>query len=193
MDFRSCMEIVAHLWLPVLAGAAAVWIASAIVWMALPHHRKDWKKLPDEAAFMSAVRAMNIPPGQYGYPHFGSHAEAQKPEMQKLWKEGPMGMLSVWTSNISMGRNMFITFLVHLVVSAMIGYLGVITVPPGSGFGRAFQVLGTAGVLAYSFAFIPNGVWFQQGRSTVMNVIDGIAYGLIIGAVMAALWPSAAA
>lgn len=30
------------LWLPILLSAAVVWIVSAIVWMALPHHKQDF-------------------------------------------------------------------------------------------------------------------------------------------------------
>ena len=44
------------LWLPVLVAAAAVWIASAIVWMALPHHKKDFSKLPSEDGVAEALR-----------------------------------------------------------------------------------------------------------------------------------------
>lgn len=193
MDCTCFTSILSHLWLPVLAASAAVWIASAIVWMFLPHHRGDWKKLPNEPAFMDAVRAMGVPPGVYGFPWFASHRECSTPEGQELWKKGPVGLLNVWKPDVSMGRNMAITFLVYIVVSAMIAALGVFTVAPGTAFAPAFRVFALAGVLAYAFAFIPNGIWFQQGRSTIMCVLDGIAYGLITGAVMAALWPSAAA
>lgn len=136
---------------------------------------------------------MDIAPGVYGFPHFGSHKECGTPEGQQIWKDGPIGLLNVWKPDASMGRNMFVTFLVYVVISAMIGYLGLVTLKPGDEFLRVFQVLGTAGVLAYSSAFIPSGVWFQQGRSTIICVIDGIAHGLITGAVMAALWPGAPA
>jgi hypothetical protein len=55
-----------------------------------------------------------------------------------------------------------------------------------------FRVLGTAGVLAYCFAFLPNGIWFgAKPRAMAMNVIDGVAYGLVTGAVFAWLWPMA--
>lgn len=192
MDPNSFASVLSHVWLPVLAAAAAVWVASAVVWMAMPHHRRDWRKLPDEPGFAATLRALNIPPGLYSFPHFASHGECNSPEARARWLEGPTGTLSLWKTDVSMGKNMAATFLVYLVVSAMIGYLGVVTVAPGADFLRAFQVFGTAGVLAYSFAFIPNGIWFQHGRATVMCVFDGIAYGLITGAVMAWLWPGAA-
>jgi hypothetical protein len=93
----------------------------------------------------------------------------------------------------SMGANMAKSFAVYLVVSTLIGYLAVaIPLPHGAPFSKVFQVLGTAGILAYAFAFLPGDIWFQQSRrATVANVIDGIAFGLITGAVFAGLWPSA--
>ncbi|MFM9995239.1 MAG: hypothetical protein ACKVU4_05500 [Phycisphaerales bacterium] len=197
------MDFLAHLWLPILLSAAAVWVAGAIVWMALPHHKGDFARLPDEDGFRAFVRTSAIPAGSYGFPDFGSHADANSPEGKKKFAEGPVGTIIVW-GKISMGRNMLITFLVHLVVSALIGYVGWAALPhgpptlgPGGGvagstFAHVFQVLGTVGVLAYSFAFIPNGVWFgQRSRAIVMCILDGVVYGLITGAVFAAMWPTA--
>lgn len=185
------METLAHLWLPILASAAAVWVASAVIWMALPHHSKDWKGLPDEPAFNAALKSLNLQPGVYGFPHPKDRAECNSPEFRKRWQEGPSGMLNVWPGCTSMATNMISTFLVYLVVSTLIAYLGSVAIPSGASFAKVFQVLGTAGVLAYCFAFIPNGIWFKAGaRSIAMNFLDGIAYGLVTGAVFAWLWPT---
>lgn len=184
------MEMLAGLWLPILLSAAAVWVASAVVWMALPHHQDDWKGLPDEAGFVAAIRSLNIPPGVYGFPHFGTRKEACTPEAQEKWKEGPSGQLNVWKPMGGMGKNMVLSFLVYLVVSVLVGYIGAAALPPGAGFAKVMQVLGTASVLAYTIAILPGGIWFQANpRALAMCVIDGIAYGLITGAVFGALWP----
>jgi hypothetical protein len=50
-----CMPF-GSLWLPVLVSAALVWITSAIVWMALPHHKSDFSKLPQEEGVADALR-----------------------------------------------------------------------------------------------------------------------------------------
>lgn len=181
------MEFLTHLWLPILASAAAVWIASAIAWMAVGHHKKDWKGLPNEDAFLDYVRSSGIPPGNYGFPHFAGGCNT--PEAKAKWERGPLGLLNVW-GKMSMGRNMVLTFIVYLVVSAVIAYLAYQVPMMGVSFKQTFRFVGTAGVLAYSFAFLPNGIWFQQyPRTMAMNVIDGIVFGLITGLVFAALWP----
>lgn len=187
------MEAFAHLWLPILVSAAAVWVASAVIWMALPHHASDWKGLPDEAAFTSALKSLNLPTGVYGFPHCTARSQRNDPEFQKRWKEGPTGLLNLWPNNMSMGKNMVLSFLVYLVVSALIAYLGAAAeIPHGASFAKVFQILGTAGVLAYAFAMIPNGIWFNAGaRAITMNFLDGVVYGLVTGAVFAWLWPAA--
>jgi hypothetical protein len=51
-------------------------------------------------------------------------------------------------------------------------------------------VTGTAAILAHCFAFMPNNIWFgTPKRAILMDVLDGVVYGLITGAVFGALWP----
>lgn len=185
------IELLKDLWLPILASAAAVWIASAVIWMVLPHHRKDYKSLPDESGFTAFLKVAALPPGMYAFPHCGDRAKSKDPEFEKRWKEGPTGFVSIWPP-MNMPRNMILTFLVYLVVSVLIAYLGAAAgIERGAPFAKVLQVLGTAGVLAYCFAFIPNGIWLgQSARALVMNIIDGIIFGLATGAVFAALWPA---
>lgn len=188
------MDMLIHLWLPIVASAAAVWIASAMAWMALPHHKHDQKQLPDEAAFTTALRALKLPPGNYGFPHCEHNAQRKDPEFVKRFTEGPTGIMSLWgPMNMNMGRNMILSFLVYLVVSVMVAYIGVAAgFKPGMEHARVFQLLGAAGVLGYSFAFLPCGIWFgQYPRAMLMAVLDGIAFGLITGGIFALLWPGA--
>jgi hypothetical protein len=200
------MEFLTHLWLPILASAAAVWIASALAWMLVGHHKNDWKEVPNEQEFIDTIKRMGIPPGSYGFPEFRKCQGMDKQQKQAKWEEmqkNPMGLLRVW-GKINMGRSMLLSFLVFLVVSVLVGYLGWMTLPHGGPsvggvsvggaarpeFGRVMQVLGTAGILAYCFASLPNDIWFQRGRREVLtNFIDGVVFGLITGAVFGWLWP----
>jgi len=184
------MHTISLYWLPILASAAAVWVASAVIWMALPHHKKDVSKLPDEDGFRGFVKSASIPPGSYMFPFCDSHSAAGKAEMKAKWESGPTGILRVW-GKVNMGRNMALTFLVFLAVSYLIAYLlGSSGVEPSATFAMKFKLAGTAGILAYCFSFIPNGIWFgQSGRAIAMTIVDGVIYGLVTGAVFAALWP----
>lgn len=177
------------LWLPVLLAAAGVWIASAIGWMAINHHAKDQQPLPAEDRFLDALRAMKIPPGLYRFPWSATHAEAQTPEMQRKWKEGPTGLVHIW-GPISMPRCMLLSFLVYLLASVLVAYVGAVALPAGSSFLHVLRVLGTVGILTYCVGGVPHGIWFQQpGRAMAMNFVDGVIYGLMTGAIFAILWP----
>lgn len=184
------MEFLTHLWLAILAAAAAVWIASAVIWMALGYHSKDWTDLPDEDAFYKAVAPLNLKPDTYAFPSMSDRSKMNTPECKAKWEQA-RGMLNIWPVKISMGRNMVLTFLVFLVVSALIAYLCWAALPhTGAAFGQVMRIAGTAGVLAYCFAFLPNSIWFaQKTRATLLCVFDGLIFGLVTGAVFAWLWP----
>jgi hypothetical protein len=184
------MELLIPLWLPILLSTVVVWIISAVVWMALPHHKQDFIALPDEDGFMDAVRKSGIKPGNYIFPDFRDPKVMKAEKTQKALNEGPVGHLSVWPTPLTMGGKMFATFIVYLVVSTLIAYLTRVALPGEAPFAKVFQVAGTAGILAYCFSFIPNAVWFGSYRRTIVaNIVDGIVYGLITGALFAWRWP----
>ena len=57
------------LWLPILVSGVALFFASWAAWMLLPHHKPEWKGLPNEDAVMDTLRSANVPPGQYMFPY----------------------------------------------------------------------------------------------------------------------------
>ena len=184
------MEFLAHLWLPLLLSAVAVWFWSFLSWAILPLHKGDSKALPDEEAFAAAVRPLNIPPGSYGFPNCSDHKERNDPAFQAKWKAGPVGLLNIWMPNLNMGANMILSFAVYAVASCLIAYAGYAAIPHAS-HAKAFQVAGTMGLLTYCFAFLPNMIWFQASKSTkVMAVFDGVVQGLLTGTIFALMWPA---
>lgn len=181
------MQMLLSLWLPILVSGVVVYIASFLAWMVLPHHKKDWAKLAAEEQFIKSIGELNIEPGRYMFPFYSSPEEMKSEEFQKKWKEGPVGVLHVWSSSGNMGRNMALTLLFYLIVSVFIAYLGSLALSTGAEFLDVFQVTGTAGILAYCCGGIPNAIWFQQ--KFLSNLCDGIAYGLLTGLVFGLLWP----
>lgn len=188
------MDALVALWLPILLSTAAVWVAAAVAWTALPHHNADFKKLPGEDSVRDAMKAAGVQPGTYMFPSFESHKDGCTPEGRARWERAPAGVMTVF-GKVSMGRNMGLSFLTYLAVSVMIAYLlGTAGIRDTSSFFSTFQVTATAGILAYGFAFIPSMIWFGGSfRAFLMCFIDGIAYGLITGAIFAGMWPGPAA
>jgi hypothetical protein len=183
------MEFLSHLWLPMLLSAAAVWFWSFLSWAILPVHKGDWKVLPNEDGLASALRPLNIPAGIYNFPHCDSNKQRNDPAFQAKWKAGPVGVLQIWNPNPSMGGNMIASFLVYLIVSFFLAYAGSVALPHAS-HAKAFQLVGTMGLVAYCFAFLPNMIWFQASKRAMCTALfDGVVQGLATGAIFAVLWP----
>src|SRR5258708_22936281 len=132
------MELLIPLWLPILLSATAIWVISAIVWMALPHHKQDLIGLPDEDSFMDYIRRSGIKPGNYVFPAFRGREAMKSEKMQKALKEGPVGHLSVWQTPVTMSGKMVATFIVYLVVSTLIAYLTLVALPDAPPFAKVF-------------------------------------------------------
>jgi hypothetical protein len=179
------------LWLPILVSGVALFFASWAAWMVLPHHKGEWHRLPNEQTVMDTLTSSGVQPGQYSFPHCASSADWKNEEFKARMKAGPCGNLIVFSGMGSMGRNMFCTWLFFTVANFVIGYLATMALTTGASFAEVFRFVGTAGILTYGTANILNGIWFS--RRMVGDILDGIAYGLITGAIFAWLWPAAMA
>ena len=186
------MEFIDSLWLPILLSAVAVWIASIVLGLPFFHHKTDWIGLPkgQEDALASFLRTSDVRPGNYLFPDFRTREAMESERVKKALNDGPVGHLSLWPTPLGMGGKMAATFVVYLIVNTLIAYLTRVAIPGPASFARVFQVAGAAGVLAYGFAHLPSAIWWGAYRRTIVaNVIDGMIYGCITGAIFAWRWP----
>ena len=144
------------LWLPILLAGVAGFIASSIAWTVMPHHKPDWNKFDGEDEVMDVIRSKNIKPGQYMFPYC-EPADFKDEAVKKRYFDGPNGIITVWPGPGKMGRNMGLTLLFFLVASVFIGYVTMLGTDDTSTYLDVFQISGAAAMLAYCFAFIPNG------------------------------------
>jgi hypothetical protein len=182
------MAFLGALWLPIVLSAVIVFIASSIIHMVLPYHRGDYKKLPDEEKAREALRG--LPPGLYTVPYC-SHQTMKSPEVQEKFRQGPVGMLTVFPSGPpAMPKYMGLWFVYCLIIGFFVAYLAWHTVATGSSYLMVFRVVGTAAFLAYGLGIISNGIWKGQPWSNVIKeVIDGLIYGLLTAGTFGWLWP----
>lgn len=177
------------LWLAIVVSGIAGFFCSFVLWAATPFHRCDWTPLADDRPVTEAVKGLSLGPGSYLFPWAATDAQSRSPEFRRRFEEGPAGILVVFR-RANMGVNLLLTLLSFTVAAALIAYLGALTMTRGESFAKVFRVLGAAGILAHTFAFLPNAIWFQATpRSIVTRLIDGAVYGLATGAVFAWLWP----
>jgi hypothetical protein len=191
---RTIVESITSLWLPIVVSSVAVFIASSIAWMALPHHKADIKFIPDEKTFLQQLGTLNLPPGLYMWPGCGGTPEAMKsPEYKQRFADGPWGLITIAGSKPNFARNLFWVFVVYSVVSVFVAYITAQARPAGSTFASVFQVAGATAVLGYCAGQVCGAVFMSKPfRFICTDLIDGLVYGLLTGAIFAWLWPAAA-
>jgi len=178
------------LWLPIVLSAVIVFVASSIMHMLLPYHRSDYRQLPDEDKLLAVMRAAGLKPGLYHFP-FCSHKDMKSPATVEKFKQGPVGMLTLFPSGPpAMPKFLGMWFAYCLVIGFFVAYLTGRTVAPGANYLAVFRVAGTAAFLAYGLGNLSNGIWKGQPWGvTLKEVIDGLVYALLTAGTFGWLWP----
>ena len=164
------MVTIGSLWLAIILSAVIVWIASALVWMALPHHKSEFKGLPNEEAARGALTPQNLAPGQYNIPHVSSMKDVEKAEVRKKFEEGPACFITVVPRGVpAMGPRIVLSFVYFLVIGVMVAYVASRTLAPEADYLTVFRLTGTVAWLAYGTGIIPDAVWFGRPWSAVVK------------------------
>jgi hypothetical protein len=184
------MVSLSALWLPILLSAVIVFIASSIMHVVLTYHQSDCKQIPEEAKVLATLRTSGLQRGYYMFP-FCSHKEMKSPATVEKFKQGPVGILTVFPSGPpAMGKFMGMWFGYCLIISFFVAYLTAHTVAAGVTYLVVFRVAGTAAFLAYGLGQISNGIWKgQPWGMTIKEVMDGLVYGLLTAGTFGWLWP----
>lgn len=185
------MVPLASLWLPIVVSAVIVFLASWIVHMFLPNHRRDFAKLPNEDAVLDALRSMNIPSGQYLAPYANTAAQMKQPEYAEKRKRGPSLFLTLIAGgDTGMGKSLLQWFIYLLVISLFTAYLARHGVSAGTRYLSVFKFVALAAFMAYAVGHAHQSIWYRQAwRTTVVYLIDGLIYSLLTAGVFACFWP----
>jgi hypothetical protein len=178
------------LWLPIVLSSIIVFVASSIMHMLLPYHQGDYRQLPEEDKLLAALRTVGLQRGLYIFP-YGTHKEMKSPAMIEKYKQGPVGMITVFPSGPpAMPKFLGQWFAYTLIIGFFVAYLTGRTVAPGANYLGVFRVAGTAAFLAYGLGNLSNGIWKgQPWGMTLKEVIDGLVYGLLTAGTFGWLWP----
>lgn len=182
------MVSVAALWLPIVVSAVLCWLAGAVIWMVLPHHKNDFKALPDEQAARNALSGTGA--GQYSIPHIPDPSKISDADKQKF-ADGPVAYLTVLPNGFpNMGKNLVQQMVHLLIVSTIVAYVAGAALPTGTAYLKVFQIVGTVTWLAYGFALIQESIWFGKPWSYVAKALaDAFIYALLTAGVFGWLWP----
>lgn len=185
------MTGILSLWLPILLSAVIVFVVSSIIHMALPWHKNDYPRIPNEDQVRNALRPLAIPPGDYMIPRTVSREEMRSPEFAEKVRQGPNMVVTVLpNAPWSMKRNLTLWFLYALVVSVFAAYVAGRALPPGSAYLAAFRFVGVTAFIGYSVALWQMSIWYQRSWSmTVKATVDGLIYALLSAGTFGWLWP----
>jgi hypothetical protein len=176
---------------PIVLSAVLVFVASSIIHMASPWHKSDFPRLGNEDQVMSALRPLQIPPGDYFVPRPASREDMKSPAFLEKVKEGPMVVFTVMPPGpMAMGRNLAQWFGYCVIVSIFSGYLAGRALPHGADTGRVWQFTSAAAFAAYALALWQMSIWYRRSWAITMKAtVDGLIYGLLTAAAFGWLWP----
>jgi hypothetical protein len=185
------MTGIVALWLPILISAVLVFVASSIIHMASPWHKNDYPRLPDEDAFRSALRPLDLPAGDYMIPRPHSRAEMQSPEFAAKMNEGPNVIMTVLPRGMmSMTRSLVLWFIYLVAVATLSAYVVGRSTPPGAEYMHVFQLVSTVAFIGFGAALWQMSIWYHRAWNiTVKATIDGLIYAFLMAGVFGWLWP----
>jgi hypothetical protein len=185
------MVSIPELWLPILVATVLVFVASNIVWMALPHHKSDAKRMPDEAGALEALGKQGLKPGLYRFPFANSMAEMKDPAFVAKLNKGPVALLTVVPSGpFNMGRQLGLWTAYLAVMGILVAYVTGRVLGPDVSYLQVFRVAGTVAFMGYSGAHLPSAIWWGKPLSVaVKEICDGLLYALLTAGAFGWLWP----
>ena len=186
------MVALVSLWLPVLVSAAAVFVVSSVLHMALKYHNSDWRRLPDEDSIRLALRPFALAPGDYMVPGMAPGQKWNDPEILRRMQEGPVAVMTVMKPGAPrMGPALGQWFVYCLVVSVFAAYVVGGLVPPGAAYLHVHRYVATVAFAGYGLALVQNSIWYKRAWSaTLKSLFDALVYGLVTGGVFGWLWPA---
>jgi hypothetical protein len=181
------------LWLPILVTTVGVFVASSIIWMALPIHKKDYLPIgPREPEFLSLISSANLPPGVHMYPWCDHATVKSDPTSLDRYKKGPWGTITVMPGPANMGKSLGLWAANIAVLSFVIAYLAAHSLPAGAGGVQVARFVGTVAMLAYGGSSVCDCIWKGMPWSRLPgSVFDAAVYATVNATAFALLWPAA--
>ena len=178
------------LWLPIVLSAVFVFISSSLIHMLLKYHGSDFRRLPSEDEVMSDLRKYDIEPGEYHFPFLPDMKDREDPEFEQKLKQGPVGFVTITTSDQQMAKALGQWFAYCLLIGLFTAYLTGRALGPGADYMAVFRFAGAASFGAYFLALIQNSIWYKRAwKTTLKYLLDGFIYALVTAGTFGWLWP----
>lgn len=185
------MSALVQLWLPILASAVFIFIASSLIHMLLKWHNSDYRKLTNEDAVRAAIRAGSPEPGMYVLPHCAEMKDMQGADMAQKFVEGPVGFVTLRRSGSpAIGPSLIQWFVFTVIIATLAASLALQAYGIDGDRHQAAHLIGMISLLVYAGASVPEGIWMARPwRSVLKHGIDGVLYATISALTFMWLWP----
>jgi hypothetical protein len=176
------------LWLPILISAVLVFIASNILWMALPFwHYRDYGRLASETTLLDALSSEKT--GQYIAPCV-DWKKMTAEEREAMGRRPSAYLLVRNPSKFSLGPSLLLYFLYGLAIVIIVACLTARTHGAGTEYLDVFCFAGTAAFLGFGFRSVSDSIWYgKPWKVAFKEMIDGLIYAGLIGGTFGWLWP----
>jgi hypothetical protein len=184
------MTALSALWLPILVSAVLVFVASSLIHMASPWHKGDFPRLSNEDQVLDALRPMSLPLGDYMMPRPSSRQDMSSVAFQEKFKRGPVVMMTVMPTEMSMGRSLAMWFAYCVAVGVCAAYIAGRALAPGTVYLQVFRFAGATAFIGYTLALWQMSIWYRRAWSTTIKAtIDGLIYACLTAGAFGWLWP----
>jgi hypothetical protein len=156
-----------------------------------PFHKGDLRKVPKEDELQTAMRGLNIAPGDYAVPCPGSMEDMRSKDFLEKFTRGPVVYMTIAPPGpMSMKTNLTLWFVYSVVVSFLAAYVVSRALPAGAEYLEVFRFAGTTAFVAYAMALPQQSIWYRKSwATTAKSMVDGLIYGLLTGGAFGWLWP----
>ncbi len=179
------------LWQPIVVSAVIVHVASAVIWMASPLHKKDYRSVGDkEKSVMDYIRSLGLAPGAYVLPWCGEGVDRKSPEFVEKMKQAPV-MVTLVPGPMNMATSMIMWIVNLLIVGVFVAYIASNAgLPGGAAYLKVFRVVGATAFLAHAGNALTGSIWMGVPWGQVPGrIVDGLIYALLTAGTFAWLWP----
>jgi hypothetical protein len=187
------MSHLMQLWLPILAAAVFVFVASSLIHMVFKWHNSDYSKLSNEDEVMATLRAGSPRPGQYVLPHCADMKQMQDESMKQKYRAGPVGFLTlVPAREPNIAPSLIRWFIFNIVVAAIAGGIALQTYGLQANPHYAGHLAGLTSFLTYAGGSVQSGIWMgKPWKSVAKDLLDALIYGTVSAFTFMLLWPAA--
>lgn len=173
--------------LAVAAAAVVLYVWYALAWMALPHHKPDFRPVPSPQALEDALLAAKLSPGLYMLPHMDQfEGGCKNPALEARCQAGPNAMIVSSAPGPMMKGSAFLYgFLLNVAQALALGLILRGAAPAFSGLGPTVGVAALLGLVTSGGPHLAQAIWMGfPSRHAWMGVVDSVVGYAAMGLVM---------